>query len=194
MSTLRIETLTGPAITPALPALARLRVAVFREPPYLYDGTEASEAGHLADFARSPGAALVVAWDGATPVGCSTCMPLSEAGKSVTAPFIDRGLDLARFFYFGESVLLAPYRGQGAGVAFFVHREAHARASGAEIATFCAVIRTGESALAPFWRRRGYTHYPDLACTMRWKQVDTQSEVTNRLSFWMKPLGEAPLP
>jgi GNAT superfamily N-acetyltransferase len=194
MQTLRIETLTGAAITPALPALARLRITVFRDPPYLYDGTEDAEARHLADFAASPGAALVVAWDGASAVGCSTCQPLAEAGASVTAPFRARGWDLARFCYFGESVLLAPYRGQGAGVAFFTAREAHASSLGADYATFCAVRRQGEPALAGFWRRRGYTQMPDLVCTMRWKQVDSADEVTNTLAFWMKSLTGQPLP
>ena len=34
-----IETLTGEALQRALPDLARLRIEVFREWPYLYDGT-----------------------------------------------------------------------------------------------------------------------------------------------------------
>ena len=35
----RIETLTGAALTEALDDVARLRIAVFRDWPYLYDGT-----------------------------------------------------------------------------------------------------------------------------------------------------------
>lgn len=195
MNTLRIETLTGLAITPALPALARLRIAVFREPPYLYDGDEASEAKHLADFAAGPGAALVVARDGAALVGCSTCLPLAEAGASVTAPFRALGWSLERFAYFGESVLLPAYRGQGAGVAFFAAREAHALSQpDVDYACFCAVRREGEATLAPFWRKRGYTPYPNLICHMRWKQVDGAGEVENSLSFWLKSLRGHPLP
>lgn len=195
MDTLRIETLTGPAILPALPALARLRITVFREPPYLYDGNETSEATHLADFANSPGAAMVVARDGSALVGCSTCLPLSEAGASVTAPFRALGYDLTRFIYFGESVLLPAYRGQGAGVAFFTRREAHALAQpNIDYACFCAVRRENAPALAPFWRNRGYTPYPDLVCQMRWKQVDSAKEVENSLSFWLKSLRGRPLP
>ena len=34
-----LDVLTGAAIEPALPDIARLRIAVFRDFPYLYDGS-----------------------------------------------------------------------------------------------------------------------------------------------------------
>ncbi len=186
---------------PYLPALARLRIAVFREWPYLYDGVLDAERVYLSELAQSPRGGMAVAFDGAEPVGCSTCLPLVEAEAAVRAPFLAAGLDPARYFYFGESVLLAHYRGQGIGVAFFAAREAHAReSSDAEFACFCAVERPAGHNLRPegtvpldaFWRRRGYTHHPELACTMRWKQVDSADKVANRLSFWIKPLRTTP--
>ena len=77
---LRIETLVGPAMRPHIPALARLRRLVFREWPYLYDdgGRDAYEEGYLETYAASPRAALVMAWDGAEPVGLATCLPLLD--------------------------------------------------------------------------------------------------------------------
>jgi len=199
----RVTTYAGEAMRPYLPALARLRMAVFRDWPYLYDGSAAYESGYLAEFAACRQAALVVAFDGAEAVGCSSCLPLAEESDDVRAPFLARGWDVKRFFYFGESVLLPAYRGQGIGVAFFDQREAHARAaSDADYATFCSVQRPADHPLRPpgtvpldtFWRKRGYTPYPDLVCTMRWKQVDSADKVENRLAFWLKPLRGAPLP
>ncbi len=200
---IRIETFHGEAAAPYLPALAKLRVEVFRDWPYLYDGNAASETSYLAALARSRDAGLVLAFDGAEPVGCATCAPMADENANVTAPFRAQGWDLGRFFYFGESVLRRSYRGRGIGVAFFAAREAHARAvSRADFAAFCAVIRPPEhplrpadaTPLDPFWRRRGFTPRPDLTCTMRWKQVDTAGEVENRLGFWLKSLSGAPLP
>jgi GNAT superfamily N-acetyltransferase len=197
MSTLRIESLAGAEAAPFLPALARLRIAVFRAFPYLYDGREADEQSYLTKFAASPRAGLIVAFDGATPVGCATCMPLADAGAAVAAPFVAAGIALERVFYFGESVLLDTYRGQGAGVAFFAAREAHARShSDADLAAFCAVRRAPDHPLRPadyvplddFWRKRGFTPYPEMTCTMRWTQVDGAGQVENRLAFWMKSL------
>ena len=199
----RIETLTGPAILPLIPHLQRLRAAVFREWPYLYEGDPAVESSHLRAFAHSPGAAIVVALRDGAPVGASTCLPLADESANVRAPFETRGLDPARFFYFGESVLVPDLRGRGIGVAFFREREAHAkRVSRADYACFCAVERPanhplrppGAAGLAPFWTKRGYTHYPDLACTMTWPEVGGTGPVQHRLSFWIKPLHGAPLP
>ena len=61
MADVVVEVVTGEAIRPFIPALARLRMTVFREYPYLYDGTEAYEASYLEDYARSREAVVVLA-------------------------------------------------------------------------------------------------------------------------------------
>ncbi len=127
---LRFETLRGDALRAWLPRLAGLRIAVFRDWPYLYAGEAGHEEGYLAAYADSPGAAVIAAIDGDRAVGCATCQPMTEATAAVQAAFHARGIDLARVCYFGESVLLAEYRGHGAGVRFFELREAHARSLG----------------------------------------------------------------
>ncbi len=192
-----VETLTGAAIRPFLPALARLRIAVFRDWPYLYDGSEAAEARYLDRFAASAQAALVIAREGGEIVGCSTCQPLAEQDEALRAPFRAAGIDPARIFYFGESVLLAPWRGRGIGVAFFAAREAHAKSFARyDQAAFCAVIRPDAHPLRPrgavpldaFWTKRGYTRRPELVGRLAWKQVDSDGEVENRLMFWTRDL------
>ena len=47
---LSVEAVTGPALKDVLPDLARLRIAVFRDWPYLYDGSEDYEREYLAKF------------------------------------------------------------------------------------------------------------------------------------------------
>ncbi|MFT9091649.1 MAG: GNAT family N-acetyltransferase, partial [Gluconacetobacter sp.] len=55
--------------------LARLRITVFREWPYLYDGADPLyERQYLEVYLRSPQAAAIVARDGGGRiVGASTC-------------------------------------------------------------------------------------------------------------------------
>ena len=60
-----------------------------------------------------------------------TGLPLAHEPASLTQPFVDHGFDVAKVFYFGESVLLPDYRGHGIGVGFFREREAHAHTSAA---------------------------------------------------------------
>ena len=199
----RIQTVTGAALRPFIPALARLRITVFRDWPYLYDGDQIYEETYLRIYADSPRAAIVLAFDGEAVVGASTCLPLADETENVQAPFRSAGIDIARVFYFGESILLKAYRGTGAGVRFFEAREAHARRSSAcDIAAFCAVQRPPDHPARPadavpldaFWRRRGFTPYPSLACDMNWKEVGATEETAHRLSFWLKSLTGAPLP
>lgn len=198
MTTLRLTTVTGEALRPHLADVARLRIAVFREWPYLYEGDAAYEERYLGRYAAAPGAAIVLAFDGERVVGASTCLPLVEEGEAVQAPFRAAGWDLARVFYFGESVLLPEYRGRGLGVGFFVEREAHARRfRGIDTAAFCAVVRdqndprkpAGYVPLDAFWRKRGYTPAPELVCTMSWKEIGTADETPHRLAFWLKRLA-----
>jgi GNAT superfamily N-acetyltransferase len=193
---LTFATLTGPALLPLLPDLARLRIAVFREWPYLYDGDEAYERGYLGTYVRDPGAAVVVCRDGARVVGAATCAPMAASHGPVRASFAAAGLDPAAFCYFGESVLLQPWRGRGAGVRFFTEREAHARSLGLRHAAFCGVLRDPADPRRPadhvpldgFWRRRGYVPRPELTVTFDWKEIGASAETPHTLSFWLKAL------
>jgi GNAT superfamily N-acetyltransferase len=191
---LRFETLRGETLRAWLPRLAGLRIAVFRDWPYLYDGDAAYEEGYLAAYAESPGAAVVAAIEGDRAVGCATCQPMAEATPRVREAFLARGMDPARWCYFGESVLLRAYRGRGAGVRFFELREAHARALGLQAAAFCAVTRNDNDPRRPpdyvpldaFWQRRGYVRRADISVVFDWKEVGDDRETPHALGFWVK--------
>jgi GNAT superfamily N-acetyltransferase len=191
-----IEVLTGAAVEPAIPDLARLRIVVFRDFPYLYDGDLDYERNYLRKFAQLPESTIVIARDGAEIVGASTALPMINAGEEVVTPFRDQGHDPADCYYFGESVLLRRYRGQGIGVAFFRHREDRARALGFKYATFCAVDRRPDHPRRPkdyvpldaFWTHRGYVKRPELVASFAWKEIDEAEESPKTLTFWVKKL------
>jgi GNAT superfamily N-acetyltransferase len=195
---LTFETLSGAALTARLDALAGLRIRVFREWPYLYDGDAAYEARYLAAYAQSPSALVVAAsTPGGEAVGMATCQPAHEASEKLRASWAAAGLDAATLCYFGESVLLPEYRGQGAGVRFFEEREANARRLGLSIAAFCAVVRNENDPRRPrdytpldkFWRNRGYEARPDISTVMSWREVGDTRETPHALSFWIKQLS-----
>ena len=98
---LRVEPITGEALRAKLPRLAALRIRVFRDWPYLYDGSEDYERRYLATYAASPGSVIVGAFEGERAVGAATALPLAHETDDVTAPFRARGLDPDRIFYFG---------------------------------------------------------------------------------------------
>jgi GNAT superfamily N-acetyltransferase len=195
--TLRLAPLTGKDLAQGLPAVARLRIAVFRDWPYLYDGTLAYEEKYLAKLAAARGAVIVAAYDGEAIVGCATAAPLSEVEGEVAEPFRARGFDIARIFYCGESVLLPQYRGRGVGHAFFEHREVQARALGGFAhSAFCAVVRPDDHPLRPkdyapldrFWIKRCYAKAEGIVGRFAWKDVDQPAETEKPMQFWMKTL------
>ncbi|GIW25793.1 GNAT family N-acetyltransferase [Meiothermus sp.] len=193
---LRVDVFSGSEVGPFIPELARLRIAVFREWPYLYEGSLEYEEHYLAKFLACPESTLVVVRDGERLVGASTALPLAQAEAEFQEPFKKAGLEPSEWYYFGESVLEAAYRGQGLGVAFFQHREARARALGYRRAAFCAVERPPNHPLKPadyipldtFWQRRGYSKRPDLVAWFSWKDLDQPQETPKPLVFWLKAL------
>jgi GNAT superfamily N-acetyltransferase len=191
---MEVRALTGEEIAAHLDDLARLRIAVFAEYPYLYDGDAAYEADYIREFAAAPEAVLVAAVDGGKVVGVATASPMWAQKPAFRAPFEERGIDTNRLFYFGESVLLPEYRGRGLGHAFFDRRESAAREAGANAACFAAVIREaghpdrphGYRPLDAFWRKRGYEQVPGLVSRLAWKQHGEAEERENRLQYWMR--------
>lgn len=192
---IRTETLTGEAVGAVLGDLARLRIAVFREWPYLYDGDEGYERAYLAAYQR-PGAVVVAAWDGAQMVGAATGAPMEHHAADFALAFAGRPEPLDHIFYCAESVLLPGWRGRGLGHAFFDGREAHARALGRRYSAFCSVIRPADHPLRPpgwrpldcFWRARGYAPLPGVVARFTWKDVDSPQPTPKDLQFWMRTL------
>jgi GNAT superfamily N-acetyltransferase len=194
---LKLERWSGEALKQFIPDLARLRIEVFRDWPYLYDGDLAYEENYLKTYIEAPNSVIVLAFDGDHVVGASTGIPLIHETDEVKQPFIDNGYNIDTIFYCGESVLLSQYRGQGAGVAFFEHREAHAREiGGMEISCFCGVQRPDEHPRRPadyvpldnFWRKRGYEKNEALNTTFDWKEIDEDTESAKPMTFWLKDL------
>ena len=194
--TLAVRPLTGDALRAALGELARLRIAIFAAFPYLYSGSEDYEREYLAEFTAAPDAVLVAAFDGERIVGAATASPLIAQDDYICAPFERLGIDPAPVFYFGESVLLPEYRGQGIGHAFFDQREAAARAYGATHTSFCAVVRQADHPQRPadyvsldaFWQRRGYAPVPGLTGEFHWQEHGEAGESAKPMQYWMRAL------
>lgn len=196
MAELRYERLLGAAIDARIEALAALRLSVFRDWPYLYEGSLDYERHYLATYRDSAQGLAVLVWDGERCVGATTALPLRQAHAEMRQPFEQAGVAVADILYLGESVVLTDYRGRGIGVRFFAEREAHARALGLQHCAFCAVERPPQHPLRPeghvgneaFWARRGYAHHPDLVCHFDWQDRDQPAPASHRLSYWLRTL------
>lgn len=194
---LSIQRLSGDDLDACLPDLARLRIQVFREYPYLYEGSVDYEEKYLKIYAAALDGVMVVVRDGGQVVGASSGLPMEVETPEAIAPFVAHGYDPRRIFYYGESVLLPKYRGQGLGNRFFAEREAHVRARGRfGLACFCAIERPANHPHRPadyvpldaFWNRRGFVKHPELRTTYSYRELGEDAETPKPMVFWLKHL------
>ena len=193
MEQLRQKLVTGTDIAELIPQLGELRIRVFHDFPYLYDGSLEYEKKYLQVYTQHPLSIAFGVFDGDQLVGATTGMPLSAESKEIQRPFIERGLNTDEIFYFGESILLDPYRGRGIGHLFFDVREKHALENGFKTTAFCSVIRPEDHPLKPadyrsnhdFWKKRGYSEQ-NYSCSMFWLDRNEKQETEKELTFWTK--------
>jgi GNAT superfamily N-acetyltransferase len=192
---IRVERLSGAALQQYIPDLARLRIEVFYDFPYLYAGDLDYEKKYLQTYIDCPDSVIVIAFDDDKVVGASTAIPMKYETEELKRPFIKRNYDLDQVFYCSESVLDKNYRGYGIGVRFFEQREAHAQVLGGfRHITFCCVERPVDHPRRPadympldrFWNKRGYVKHPELTTSYSWKDLDDAIETPKPMTFWLK--------
>jgi GNAT superfamily N-acetyltransferase len=194
---LRVERFVGAEVEPYLPDLARLRIAVFREWPYLYDGSLDYEHEYLQSYLASR-AMIAVAFDAERVVGASTALPLTAHKDVYLENLASLGLAAEQIYYFGESVLEARFRGHGIGHRFFDLREEYARQLGFPWAAFCAVERGAEHPSCPkdyvphdaFWTKRGFVRSTELVSSFKWRDLGDEVETPKTMLYWLKALTE----
>ena len=176
--------------------IAALRLRVFKDFPYLYDGNIEDEHKYLERYSLSKNSLVLLAFDDNKVVGVSTALPLKDADSGFREPFENSSYNISDIFYFGESVLLPQYRGNGIGSKFFQEREKFALSLECDSFVFCSVNRERDHPLKPsnyryldeWWSRIGYQPMPSFVCSYSWKEVGSEQEVINSLTFWQKGL------
>jgi GNAT superfamily N-acetyltransferase len=193
---IEVRALAGAEITAHVDDIAALRIAVFRDWPYLYDGIIAHERQYVASYRDHPGALLMGAFDLGRLVGASTSTPLEDLGPDFVAPFADLGVQAGSVLWGPESALLPAYRGQGIGHRFFEFREAHARALNRSHVAFASIVRPEDHPARPanartndaFWRGCGYQPMAGVTIAFAWKDTSDATETKKSLQVWVKEL------
>lgn len=197
MNSISYLELSGQDISQYIDELAALRISVFLEFPYLYDGSIEYEKNYLKVYSENQQSFVCLAMDNGKVIGASTGTALVNEPAYVTEPFLKNAYQLEPIFYFGESVLKKEYRGQGIGWHFMEARENYARSIGKEMAVFCAVERPLKHprrpenffALDAFWKKAGFKPM-GIHGYFSWQDLDESSESPKKMNFWSKRLIE----
>lgn len=193
--TVTTRVLTGRSLYDAIRDVARLRVSVLREWPYLYEGNLDYECDYLKAY-LAPGAVVVTAQVGNRIVGASMGTPLHHHENDLGDALAGRPEPVSDIFFCAASLLLPGYRGYGLGGAFFDAVEAHARDLGFRYATICTVVRPDDHPARPadyrsvssMWKKRGYRRLTDVVAHYAWKDRGEEEESLKALQYWMRTL------
>lgn len=178
--------------------IAHLRISIFREYPYLYDGDKEYETKYLKKFISTDDSIMVLAFSNDKIVGALTGLPLRCEEPNVYEPWIQTNRSVDQFFYFSEGLLYREYRNKGIGRHMFQLAESWVEKTGRyEALTLATVIRNqdhpqkpkGYHSTDPFWEKLGYRKSNGIICTIPWKEVGEPQESPKPLLFWSKNIG-----
>lgn len=194
---LNFKKIIGSEFESYLNSIGRLRICVFREWPYLYQGDLEYETKYLQKYVNSERSFAFLIFNKQELVGATTAIPLIDETCEVQKPFIANEIDVSKVIYFGESILLPEFRGRGFGKRFMQERIDYARAlKQFEIAAFCAVVRDPNDkrrpdhfqSLTSFWSSQGFVRQVDCIAKMSWQEIGHNQETEKNLEFWIKQL------
>ena len=189
------QLLSGTAIGDALDYLAMLRLDIFPEYPYLYQGGRDDELTYLGTYAKTPDACVILAYDGWTVVGAATGMPLIHEDAQMLKAFDGTAFSLNEAYYVGELLFRPTYRNGGLGRKLLDRFEGHIRSLGYRMLTCATVERPDDHPLRPpdhipitrFLARTGFVRLPGVTTNFIWRETDGVKR-DHPMQFWSKEL------
>ena len=191
------ELVTGAAIAVVLDSLASLRLEIFREYPYLYDGRREDELAYLKSYAEAPDACVILAHDEGAVVGAATGMPFIHEGAQMLPAIAASQYNVEKLYYVGELLLYPAYRNKGLGLQLLGQLEQQIHSLGRYQHLVCATVeRPAAHLLQPdvyvpitrFLARTGFDLMPGVTTSFAWRETDGIRR-DHPMQFWVKELN-----
>ena len=182
--TTRFAVLRGAQIEPYIRQIVDLHLAVFKELPYLYDGTVEEYWPVIKLYADSAEGIACLLFDGETLVGAATGAPLNAMPKAYQTPF--QG-PIGEIFYLGEEVLLGGYRGQHYGAQLY-HQFVRAIPGSFKTIAFCRIEESADPPFNAVLRKHGFVEQKDKVVEFLWRNVGSKEEIPHKMVYWIKDL------
>jgi GNAT superfamily N-acetyltransferase len=198
---MKFEMIRGHQFESYIDVIADLRIEIFKEYPYLYDGDKATEVDYLKSYSASRSSILVLASDQGRIVGAVTGIPIAEMDAQFLVPFVENHFSVMSIFYLGEMLLLKEYRGKGTGYAMYKMFEDLVRSDQryeqiaiAEVVRDKSDLRMPENyvPVSKLWEKLGYIQRPEILMQAPYKEIDSIGKVPHSLVFSFKDLSGKP--
>lgn len=190
------QLLTGAAIVDALDDLSTLRLDIFQEYPYLYQGRREDELTYLATYTEAPDAGVILTYDGLTVIGAATGMPLIHEDAQMLDAFSGTAFPLNEVYYVGELLFRPAYRNCGLGRNLLDRLENHIRSLGRYRKLTCATVERPEDhplrprsyiPISRFLARAGFVRLSGVTTHFIWRETDGDKR-DHLMQFWIKEL------
>jgi GNAT superfamily N-acetyltransferase len=195
-SALRIDSVRGTLAAGMVQELAVLRLSIFREFPYLYQGCLEDELGYLGHYAEVADSIVVSVTDSGRVVGAATGIPLSHESRALVDPFAVTPYVVEEIYYVGELLFYPEYRNRGLGMRLLTQIEQQVRALGNYRYLVCAtIVRPDDHPSRPegylpierFLNRAGFILLPGITTSFAWRETDGSTR-EHEMKFWIKNL------
>jgi len=162
---LGIVAFRGEEILPFLDEVAALRIDIFREWPYLYEGDIETEKKYLKVYGDTKDSILILAKDQEKIVGVVMGLPVADSMKQIQNEYLRKKVSMDGGFYLADAILMPPYRARGIGKQMLQKFEASVlEMHKYDQISCCEIVRDNNhpmrpedyQSLDPFWDRLGF--------------------------------------
>ncbi len=190
------QILTGSAVEDSLNDIASLRIEIFREFPYLYDGRCEDELNYLKLYSVTPDSFVIIVKEGEKVAGAATGMPLRHEATELVEPFSGTSYPVDEIFYVGELLFYPEHRNRGTGMQVVRMVEEQIRSYSTYRYLTCAtVVRTDDHLMRPadyipidrFLAHTGFNPLLGITTSFTWLETDGVKR-SHPMDFWIKEL------
>ncbi|MBS0647776.1 MAG: GNAT family N-acetyltransferase [Verrucomicrobia bacterium] len=194
-SSVSLQVLKGAEIQPYINIIAELRLLIFREYPYLYEGNFQDERNYLKMYYQSEKSFVILALDGKKIIGTATGVSFDRTPPEFRKTFSKNKIPIEGIFYSGELILLKEYRNKGIGSRLYEELEKLIRGKYKKIA-ICELTKTKKDPKRPkdyvpsdiFWSKKGFIRYRQLTMYTPWKEIGGRKKIRHTLVFSLKDI------
>jgi len=189
------EVLKGSQIKSIEKSFADLRITIFREYPYLYEGDLSTEKHYFDMFGDNT--ICITAKDGAAIIGISIGTPLQEVLKRFLEPLTEAHINVKRMFYLADLLVLKSYRGQRIGHALYELFEKEVQKTG-QFSTIIVreISKSPDDPKKPsdyhsldfFWNKRGFKKIDGISQQDKWKAIGDEDISLHTMIYQVKNL------
>ena len=184
--------LSGSEIENYMDQLGKFRMDVFREYPYLYEGSIQYERTYLSRYSRNAESLLLILQDALGIVGACTGIPLKGEDREFQNAFAGENND--EIYYIGEVMLRADSRGKKLGSSLMATALGLIDSRRFQKVCLCTVDRGLDHPQRPLsylppdylWKKHGFEKSNNLMAYFDWKDVGEEVETRKPMNIWLR--------